>query len=61
MENKKNMPKLKGFSSECRVFFFDLDGTLAALAKPAKASTIELLRILESKGRIALSSGKPLY
>ncbi|MBQ2070279.1 MAG: HAD family phosphatase, partial [Bacilli bacterium] len=55
------MPKLEGFSSNCRVFFFDLDGTLAELAKPVEPSTVELLRALESKGKIALSSGKPLY
>lgn len=44
-----------------KVFVFDLDGTLAELGRPVTDKNIERLKALSKKGRIAVSSGKPLY
>lgn len=60
-KNNKNMPKLDGFPSRPLAFVFDLDNTLAGLGKPAEDSTVSLLRKLEKRGHIVISSGKPLY
>lgn len=45
-----------------KLAIFDLDGTLAPIARPIPEHILDGLRILEARGvRIALCSGKPIY
>lgn len=44
-----------------KLFVFDLDSTLAEVGKPIKQTSLDCLKALQAKGRIAIASGKPIY